>query len=136
MSDIRAILFDYFGVLANRYGQLDHTLIQFIRAHLADRFTLAVLSNTNAGTAREMCGSDAGLFHAVMLSGQLGVAKPDERVFRLAAARLSEFPESCLLIDDSARNCAGAQNVGMQAILYTNVDELAQKLADYAIITP
>ena len=71
-----------------------------------------------------------------MLSGQLGVAKPDERAFRLAAARLSEFPESCLLIDDSARNCAGAQNVGMQAILYTNADELAQKLADYAIITP
>lgn len=131
-----AILFDYFGVLAHRYGQPDQEIVDFIEEYLAGRYKLAVLSNMNDGTAEQMLGDSARLFDEIMISGRLGVAKPDSRAFLLAARQLGEFPEDCLMIDDSQMNCVAAEDVGMRSIYYENLGQLRQKLAEYGILTP
>lgn len=130
------ILFDYFGVLAHRYGQPNQELIRFIQENVAGRYKLAVLSNMNGGTAEEMLGEYTELFDQVMLSGELGVAKPDARAFLLAAQRLGEFPDDCVMIDDSQQNCVAAEDVGMRAVYYRDLEQLRQKLAEYGILTP
>ena len=130
------ILFDYFGVLAHRYGQPNQELIRFIQENVAGRYKLAVLSNMNGGTAEEMLGEYTELFDQVMLSGELGVAKPDARAFLLAAQRLGEFPSDCVMIDDSEINCLSAKDAGMEAIQFKGVADLEQKLEKYGIMTP
>ncbi|OYW85588.1 hypothetical protein B7Z17_02055, partial [Candidatus Saccharibacteria bacterium 32-49-10] len=111
-------------------------LIRFIQENLAGRYKLAVLSNMNGGTAEEMLGEYTELFDQVMLSGELGVAKPDARAFLLAAQRLGEFPDDCVMIDDSQQNCVAAEDVGMRAVYYRDLEQLRQKLAEYGILTP
>lgn len=130
------ILFDYFGVLAHRYGKPDEEIIRFIDENLAGRYRLAVLSNMSGGTAEEMLGPHAGLFDEVIISGEQGVAKPDARAFLLAAQRLGEFPDDCVMIDDSQQNCVAAEDVGMRAVYYRDLGQLRQKLAEYGILTP
>lgn len=130
------ILFDYFGVLAHRYGQPNEEIIRFIQENLAGQYKLAVLSNMDGGTAEEMLGEHTELFDQVMLSGELGVAKPDARAFLLAAQRLGEFPDDCVMIDDSQQNCVAAEDVGMRAVYYRDLGQLRQKLAEYGILTP
>lgn len=130
------ILFDYFGVLAHRYGQPDKEMMGFIQQHLAGRYRLAVLSNMNGGSAEEMLGEYSGLFEKVIISGDLGVAKPDPRAFLMAARQLREFAESCVMVDDSELNCSAAKGVGMQAIYYQNLGQFEQKLREYGILTP
>ena len=136
MPGVRALVFDYFGVLAQQYGRCDEQVMTFIEQRLLKKYRLAVLSNMNGGSAEAMLGKYSKLFDEVLLSGELGVAKPDERAFLLAARRLGEFPSSCIMVDDSELNCTVAEQVDMRAIRFTNVENLAQKLEKYGILSP
>ena len=130
------ILFDYFGVLAHGYGRVDAELMNFIEKKLVDKCRLAVLSNMNGGAADEMLGDYAEIFDGVFMSEELGVAKPDQRAFLLAASQMQEFPGDCLMIDDSEINCLSAKDAGMEAIQFKGVADLEQKLEKYGIMTP
>ena len=130
------ILFDYFGVLAHGYGRVDTELMNFIEKKLVGKCRLAVLSNMNGGAADEMLGDYAEIFDGVFMSEELGVAKPDQRAFLLAASQMQEFPEDCLMIDDSEINCLSAKDAGMEAIQFKGVADLEQKLEKYGIMTP
>ena len=132
----RAVIFDYFGVLANEFGRPDREVIRFITDKLDGKYKLAVLSNMSNATAGEMLGDSAGLFDQVLTSGDLGVAKPDSRAFLIAANQLGEVTDCCLMIDDSQVNCAVAEELGMRAIIYDNLEQLQRELEKYGILTP
>ena len=65
------------------------------------------------------------LFEVVVNSARVGVAKPDPRIFRLAAERMGLEPAACLHIDDRWPNVHGAREAGFQAIHYDG---------DYAVL--
>lgn len=133
---IRAVIFDCFGVLVGRDG-VDAALTNLIQEQLRGKVKLGVLSNMSSNQIPELVGEElAACFDQIMVSGELGVAKPDMRAYLMAAQRLGEFPDDCLLVDDSPRNVAAAQDVGMMAVQYRGVDDLRQRLAEYDIITP
>jgi putative hydrolase of the HAD superfamily len=56
-------------------------------------------------------------FDAEVCSCSEEVAKPDPRVYLLAADRLGVLPEACLFVDDRDENLAGAERAGMRAVL-------------------
>lgn len=58
----------------------------------------------------------------VVLSDQVGVRKPDPRIFELTAERLGVATSACLFVDDTEENLPPAQNLGM-GVLHA-VDEL------------
>jgi len=68
------------------------------------------------------------LFDAVVISGDVGLHKPDEAIFRLGAERLGVPPEECVFVDDLRENCAGAEAVGMTAILHRGPDSTLPEL--------
>jgi putative hydrolase of the HAD superfamily len=58
-----------------------------------------------------------GRFEAVIASGEAGFAKPDERIFRLAAAAIGVPPQRCLFVGDNrAGDAVGAQAAGMLGV--------------------
>jgi putative hydrolase of the HAD superfamily len=56
----------------------------------------------------------APLVDDAVFSCSVGLAKPDERIFHLAAQRLGVPPDRCLLVDDREENLAAANSVGME----------------------
>lgn len=54
-----------------------------------------------------------------MDGGDEHVVKPDARIYNILCERYGLKPQNCILIDDSEKNVAGAEAVGMQAIHYT-----------------
>jgi len=58
------------------------------------------------------------LFDTVVISGEVGLHKPQPEIYLMAAERLVEPPERCVFVDDLRENCAGAEAVGMTAILH------------------
>jgi putative hydrolase of the HAD superfamily len=58
------------------------------------------------------------LFDAVVISGEVGLHKPEPEIFLLAAERIGVAPRECVFVDDLRENCAGAEAVGMTAILH------------------
>jgi epoxide hydrolase-like predicted phosphatase len=58
------------------------------------------------------------LFDVVVISGDVGLHKPQPEIFLLAAERVGVGPGDCVFVDDLRENCAGAEAVGMTAILH------------------
>ncbi|MEA2497217.1 MAG: putative hydrolase of the superfamily [Thermoleophilaceae bacterium] len=58
------------------------------------------------------------LFDAVVISGDVGLHKPQPEIFHLGAERIGVAPEECVFVDDLRENCEGAEAVGMKAILH------------------
>jgi 2-haloacid dehalogenase len=59
-------------------------------------------------------------FRGIVVSGQEGMTKPDEKIFRLLLDRFGLPPETTVFIDDSAANVEQARRLGMDAVLYTS----------------
>jgi putative hydrolase of the HAD superfamily len=68
------------------------------------------------------------LFDAVVISGDVGLHKPEPEIFRLGAERLGVPPSECVFVDDLRENCEGAEAVGMTAILHRGADSTLPEL--------
>jgi putative hydrolase of the HAD superfamily len=56
-------------------------------------------------------------FKAILISGELGIRKPDAQIFRLACERLDFQPGNCLMVGDNlSADVQGARRTGMQAV--------------------
>jgi putative hydrolase of the HAD superfamily len=80
---------------------------------------LALLTNGPPDLQREKIegGNLAPYFEAVIISGEVGIGKPDPRIFALALDRLDASPETAVMVGDSLRrDIAGAQGAGLKAI--------------------
>ncbi|MDJ1135190.1 HAD family hydrolase [Streptomyces iconiensis] len=95
----------------------DHALVDAVAA-LRGRVGTAFVSNawphTRTGLAELLAVAD----HAV-LSYEVGVAKPDPRIYTHALELLGVPASAALFVDDSARNVAAAQALGMTGHLHT-----------------
>jgi putative hydrolase of the HAD superfamily len=60
------------------------------------------------------------MFDVVVISGEVGMRKPEERIFRHATGLLGLDPDECVFVDDIQVNVAAAEAVGMTAILHTD----------------
>jgi putative hydrolase of the HAD superfamily len=70
------------------------------------------------------------LFDAVVLSGEVGMRKPEEAIFRHAARMVGLDPAECVFVDDLAPNVAAAQACGMTALLHTEPAATVSALQD------
>ena len=78
----------------------------------------------------------AELFDAVVISGDVGLHKPDPAIFRLGAERIGVEPRDCVFVDDLRENCAGAEAVGMTAILHRGPDSTLPELDRLLELSP
>ena len=69
-----------------------------------------------------------GLFDAVVISGEVGMRKPEEGIFLYAARALGLAPAECVFIDDMEANAAAAAGCGMTGLLHTGAQRTAAAL--------
>ena len=68
------------------------------------------------------------LFEAVVISGEVGLHKPQPEIYELACERLGVEPRQAVFVDDLRENCAGAEAVGMIAILHRETPKTLARL--------
>lgn len=73
-------------------------------------------------------------FDGMVVSGEIGLTKPDQRIFAHLLQAYELRPTECLFIDDLPANVAAAQRLGMHAVRYTTADALARVLRDYRFL--
>lgn len=61
------------------------------------------------------------VFDEVVISGEVGLRKPEPEIYRLAAERLGVPPSQCVFVDDLTPNVRGAVAVGMIGVLHRDV---------------
>ncbi len=72
-------------------------------------------------------------FRGIVVSGRIGMVKPEPAIYRHALARYGLAPQRTLFIDDAPRNVEGARAVGLNAIRFVGAEALARDLARYGL---
>ena len=71
-----------------------------------------------------------GLFDTVVISGECGMRKPEEGIFRHTAKILGLEPRECIFIDDVEANIAAAQACGMTGVHHSEAAQTVAVLRD------
>jgi putative hydrolase of the HAD superfamily len=58
------------------------------------------------------------LFDAVVISGEMGIRKPDPAIYALACERLERASKRCVFVDDLPGNLKPARAIGMATVLH------------------
>ena len=108
-----------------------------ILAELRDRGTpLYGLTNWSAETyppARERFAF-LSWFRGILVSGEVGVIKPDPRIFELLIERFAINPGNAVYIDDVEANVAAARSFGIHAIQFTTPARLRRELTRLGLL--
>jgi 2-haloacid dehalogenase len=117
-------------------GDALHATVDLLAA-LRDRgHRLVALTNWSAETfpvARERFAF-LQWFEDIVVSGEVRLAKPDPRIFRLAVERNRLDPSRTLFIDDSMVNVEAARTTGLHAVHFRGAEALRADLARYGLL--
>jgi len=104
--------FDVFFAARQRVEFFDDALPGLER--LAARFPIYAVTNGNANLATVGL---SGFFRGCLSASELGIGKPDARIFHLACERLGVLPAQVLHVgDDLLLDVHGARDAGLQAL--------------------
>ena len=109
-------------------GELNTEMTDYFQS-LRPRYRTAILSNAAAGGRREeqaRYGFDA-MADVLVYSYEVGIEKPDRRIYRLTCERLGVAPSEAVMVDDAETNVVAAWEVGMHAVLFQST---AQAISD------
>ena len=106
------------------------------RLHAAG-YRLGILSNTNDAHWRYVTGRFeflTGLFDVFAMSFEIGVMKPEPRIYVEAARLAGVEPAKVFYTDDRAENVEGARAAGFDAELFTTPADLSRQLWQRGIV--
>ncbi|GAA1164188.1 hypothetical protein GCM10009630_72950 [Kribbella jejuensis] len=118
------------GLIERMFAHFEHqpAMAALVRRINQRGIRTALLSNSWGNTYPRDTWD--GMFDDIVISGEVGLRKPEPEIFRLAAGRLGLEPAECVFVDDLQLNVDGARAVGMTAILHTEYDETRRALED------
>ena len=100
------------------------------------RKRVGLLSNTSPDHfefCREEFGVIGNLFDVYVLSYEVGVMKPDPKIYEVAIERAGISPEQIFYVDDREENVSGAKDAGIDAVLFTGAGQLLADLRDRGV---
>ena len=105
-------------------GELDTELTDYA-ASLRPRYRTAILSNSADGARREEQArySFAELFDIIIYSHEVGLVKPDQRIYALLCAELNVSPDEVVFLDDVPQNVEAACQFGLHGLLHQSTPE-------------
>ncbi|MQY07077.1 HAD family hydrolase [Actinomadura macrotermitis] len=107
------------GLIARMFAEFApvEPMYQVLREVRANGVRTALLSNSWGNVyPRELF---AGVFDAVVISCEVGLRKPDERIFRHTLDLLGLDAADCVFIDDIEHNVRAAESLGIRGLLHT-----------------
>jgi len=97
------------------------------RAHAAGIRT-ALLSNS-WGNEYDRSGWHE-MFDTVVISGEVGMRKPEPGIFELVLGRIGLPAGECVFVDDMVHNIVAAQQAGLVGIVHRSFDQTAAELEE------
>ncbi|MDX6587055.1 MAG: putative hydrolase of the superfamily [Solirubrobacterales bacterium] len=118
------------GLIDRLFGGLgpDEAMIGAVRAARARGVKTGLISNSWGLGIYDRAPID--LFDETVISGDVGLHKPQPEIYTLACERLGVEPADCVFVDDLRENITGAEAVGMTAILHRDSAETVARLED------
>jgi HAD superfamily hydrolase (TIGR01549 family) len=100
-------------------GTLDQPLFDWFAGVRGRGLKAGILSNSGPGAREaERCWGFEEITDEIVYSHEVGLGKPDPRIYALTAARLAVEPPEIVFLDDAAANVEAARVAGWHAVLH------------------
>ncbi|MGZ7149227.1 HAD family hydrolase [Bacillus sp. BC08] len=99
---------------------IDQTTIHFLN-HIKRHFKVGIITNgsTQRQKAKIINTNLNNYFDTFIISEEVGLSKPDNRIFELALNKLNAQPQNTLFVgDDLEKDIAGCQNANIKGIWF------------------
>jgi putative hydrolase of the HAD superfamily len=104
-------------------GTLDQELYDWFAAQRASRKT-GILSNSGPGAREaERCWGFEEITDDIVYSHEVGLMKPDPRIYALSVERLGVLPSEVVFLDDVEGHVAAAREAGWHAVVHRSTPE-------------
>lgn len=112
--------------------QMDAKLVEFIRSLRGD-YTTALLSNAWDDLRPLLISywKIADAFDHIFISAEMGLAKPDPRIYQAVEAELAKDPSELVFVDDFIQNIEAAREQGWHAVHFRSREGALAELAEY-----
>lgn len=112
-SEIKAIEDEFFGG-----DVVDWEIVEFLRS-LRPRFKTGLISNAWSDMREYLVRMNiADAFDHLVISAEVGMAKPEMQIYRLALEQAGVKANEAVFVDDVSANIEACEQVGMQGILF------------------
>jgi len=107
-------------------------LIKYVH-ELRQQYKVAMLSNIGGDMMDGFFSPQERqqLFDAVILSGDVNMAKPDRAIFELICRRLGVELGEAVMIDDMPTTCEIVKTFGMQSVCYKDYEQCKSELTAF-----
>ena len=105
----------------------DVAMLDFVRAARGRGIRTGLISNSWGSQRYDRILLDE-LFDGIVISGDVGVRKPDPAIYVLGAAAIGLPPQECVYVDDLPGNLKPARELGMTTVRHRTPDETLQIL--------
>lgn len=99
---------------------IDQNTIHFLN-HIKSHFKIGIITNgsTHRQKSKIINTNLNNYFDTIIISEEVGLSKPDKRIFELALNKLNVQPEDVLFIgDDLEKDIAGPQNANINGVWF------------------
>lgn len=107
----------------------DETMLAAVRTARRAGVRTGLISNS-WGHGRYDRSQFPELFDGVVISGEVGMRKPDPGIYELGARALDLPPSACAFVDDLPGNLKPARELGMATVLHRNAGETVAELEE------
>jgi putative hydrolase of the HAD superfamily len=112
---------------------IDREIVDYLRSLRSDYF-VGLISNAWSDMRDYITGQKIeDAFEHMVISAEVGVMKPQARIYQIALEQAGVSPNEAVFVDDFYKNIEGCQAVGMHGIHFQNpeqaMNELKQLLA-------
>jgi len=112
----------------------DDAMIEAVRTARSEGVRTGLISNS-WGAGRYDRSVFPDLFDGVVISGEVGLHKPQPEIYELGAERVGLPAAECVFVDDLRENCDGAEAVGMIAVLHRGAERTVPELEQLLDVT-
>lgn len=115
------------------FDELTNTIDEQLLKHiekLKTTYKVGLLSNGGSAFVRSILKlyNIEKLFDNISISAEVGLVKPDPKIFELALRNMNSQAQNTIFIDDNQKNITGAKNIGLKTILYKNYNQFKKEL--------
>lgn len=107
---------------------VDRTILDYLRS-LRPKYKTGLISNAWSGLRNYILREkfdDA--FDYMIISAEVGAAKPSEEIFHIALQQLGVSPNEAVFVDDFLPNIEACQKIGMHGIHFRDVESAMKQL--------
>lgn len=115
------------------FSRMQSEMIAWAKTLKERGFITIIISNMSESTYQILVKPQAWMQHfdSAVISGIIGINKPDRRIFIHALESMHLDGAQVLFLDDLPHNVEGARSAGLHALQFSNTRTLAEDLATY-----